>query len=407
MFRFSRSIALPILFALISLLIGCGSSSSSGSASTGTGSNSVPDYGEGIGASGQTGPAKFLYANPAGEGGPYALGIQSGLLTLQTPGSAYNIDPMTMAIDPSGSFLFQTAAGYDGGTLGGLFAYVINRSNGSLTTANGSPYLLAQSLFADIVDNTGKFLYVQGESGVYAFNIQAGGVLTAVTGSPFSVAGPPSSPGFQTPAHLMAVDQMNRYLYVSTSAGISAYTMDPSTGALAAISGSPFGSSVSGSWTITVTPNNSFLYQLQATNTGVMYGYSIDSSSGTLTALSGSPFSVGNCGSSMVGTPGPDNITIPSAGNFMYTNCGIYSLDNATGAVAQVSNFEAGDWPVINPTGDFLWAITDQQNCFQCDVGVTTYQVDASSGSLTAVPNSFFLLTNTEVEDVVSLAITE
>jgi 6-phosphogluconolactonase len=409
--RFYRSIALAILVAPITFLIGCGISTSSSmpsSSSSGTGSNSVPDYGEGIGASGQTGSAKFLYANPAGEGGPYALGIQSGgLLALQTPGSAYNIDPMTMAIDPSGSYLFQTAAGYDGGTLGGLFAYVINRSNGSLTTANGSPYLLAQSLFADIVDNTGKFLYVQGESGVYGFNIQAGGVLTPVTGSPFSVAGPPSSPGFQTPAHIMAVDQMNRYLYVSTSAGISAYTLDPSTGALTAISGSPFGASVSGSWTITVTPNNSFLYQLESTNTGVMYGYSIDSSSGALTALSSSPFSVGNCGSSMAGTPGPDNITIPSAGNFMYTNCGIYSLDNATGAVAQVSTFAPGDWPVINPTGDLLWAITDQQNCFQCDVGVTTYQVDASTGNLTAVPNSFFVLTNTEIEDVVSLAITE
>jgi 6-phosphogluconolactonase len=409
--RFYRSIALAILVAPITFLIGCGISTSSSmpsSSSSGTGSNSVPDYGEGIGASGQTGSAKFLYANPAGEGGPYALGIQSGgLLALQTPGSAYNIDPMTMAIDPSGSYLFQTAAGYDGGTLGGLFAYVINRSNGSLTTANGSPYLLAQSLFADIVDNTGKFLYVQGESGVYGFNIQAGGVLTPVTGSPFSVAGPPSSPGFQTPAHIMAVDQMNRYLYVSTSAGISAYTLDPSTGALTAISGSPFGASVSGSWTITVTPNNSFLYQLESTNTGVMYGYRIDSSSGALTALSSSPFSVGNCGSSMAGTPGPDNITIPSAGNFMYTNCGIYSLDNATGAVAQVSTFAPGDWPVINPTGDLLWAITDQQNCFQCDVGVTTYQVDASTGNLTAVPNSFFVLTNTEIEDVVSLAITE
>lgn len=138
-----------------------------------------------------------------------------------------------------------------------------------------------------------------------------------------------------------------------------------------------------------------------------MYGYGIDSSTGGLTALPGSPFSVGTCGSSAVGIPGPDNITIPSAGNFMYTNCGIYSLDNATGAVAQVSNFVAGDWPVIDPTGDFLWAITAQQNCFQCNVGVTTYQVDRNSGGLTAVPNSFFLLTNSEVGDVVSLAITE
>lgn len=92
----------------------------------------------------------------------------------------------------------------------------------------------------------------------------------------------------------------------------------------------------------------------------------------------------------------------------MYTNCGIYSLNNTTGAVSQVSNFGAGDWPVIDPTGDFLWAITaQQQSCFSCEIGVTTYQVDPSSGALTEVPNSFFVLTDTEVGDVDSLAITQ
>lgn len=195
--RFFRFIALAILLSVIAFLIGCGASASSGtslSSSPGSGSNPAPDYGVGIGASGQTGPAKFMYANPAGLGGPYALAIQSGgLLTQQTSGSADNNDPMTMAIDPSGSLLFQTANGYDGGTLGGLFAYVIDRSIGSLTTASGSPYLVGQSLFADIVDNSGKFLYVQGESGVYGFSIQSGGTLTPVSGSPFSAAGPPSS----------------------------------------------------------------------------------------------------------------------------------------------------------------------------------------------------------------------
>jgi len=316
---------------------------------------------------------------------------------------------MNMAIDSSGSFLFQTAFGYNGGTLGGLFGYVINRSNGSLTTASGSPYLTGKSLFADVVDNTGKFLYVQGTTGVYAFSIQSGtGALTPLSGSPFALAGTPSSPGFPTPATLMAVDQMNRFLYVSTSAGISAYSIDPSTGELTTLSASPFGPTVSSPWTIVVTPNNQFLYELQATNTGVMYGYSIDSSSGALTALSGSPFNVGNCGTSMVvGVPGADNMTIASAGKYLYDNCGIYSLDQTTGAVAQVSSFGAGDWPVIDPTGSFLWAITAQQNCFQCDVGVTAYQVDPTAGTLTAVPNSFQVLTNSEVGYVVGLAITK
>ena len=92
----------------------------------------------------------------------------------------------------------------------------------------------------------------------------------------------------------------------------------------------------------------------------------------------------------------------------MYDNCGIYSIDKTSGALTVVSSQGPGDWPVIDPSGDFLWAITgDQQSCFSCDVGVTTYQVDSNTGALTAVPNSFLLLTNTQVGDVDSLAITK
>jgi 6-phosphogluconolactonase (cycloisomerase 2 family) len=86
-------------------------------------------------------------------------------------------------------------------------------------------------------------------------------------------------------------------------------------------------------------------------------------------------------------------------------DAGVASFD--TGAVTQVSNFVAGDWPVIDPTGNFLWAITAQQNCFHCDIGVTTYRVDPNSGSLTAASNSFFLLTNSEVGSIDCLAITK
>jgi 6-phosphogluconolactonase len=408
--RSNRSTTLAILLTLITASIGCGTSSSNSSSSgSGGGSNSVPDYGVGIGASGQTAPAKFMYVNPLGVGGPDALAIQSnGTMTLETGGSAYNNIPMTMAIDPSGSFVFQTALQYQLTPQGGLFVYAIDRSNGSLSSPPGSAYSIPETVYTDVVDNSGQFLYVQGTSGIYGFSIQSGtGALTALPGSPFADAGGPSSPGFNTPAKLMAIDQMNRFLYVSTSGGISAYMIDSSTGMLTAISGSPFGSTVSGSWSIVITPNNKFLYQLQATNTGLMYGYSINQSSGVLTAISGSPFNVGTCGTSMQGVPGPDNMTIASAGKFLYDNCGIYSLDANTGAVAQVSNFQAGDWPVIDPPGDFLWAITAQQDCFHCEVGVTAYQVDPNTGSLTAVPNSLINLNNSEVGWIDSLAITK
>ena len=267
-------------------------------------------------------------------------------------------------------------------------------------------------MYADVVDNKGKFLYALSTVGVFAFSIQTGaGVLTPVPGSPFAAAGA-SSAGFPQPANLMAVDQTNQFLYVSTSAGISAYTIDQNTGQLSAIAGSPFGADVSKPWTILITPTNSYLYELQSQDDKNIFAYSINQTSGVLTPISGSPFSSGICGTMVapgtVGIPGPDNMTIASAGKFMYDNCGIYSIDESTGTIAQVSSSGPGDWPVISPTGDFLWAITgDQEACFNCDIGVTTYQVDANTGALTPVPNSFVLLTNSEVGSVDSLAITK
>jgi len=63
---------------------------------------------------------------------------------------------------------------------------------------------------------------------------------------------------------------------------------------------------------------------------------------------------------------------------------------------------------VIDPTGSFLWAITsDQTACFHCDVGVQAYSVDANTGAFTPVPNGFTLITNTEVGDLNSMAITK
>lgn len=421
MARLHLFVILLIALGTAIFLSGCGTSSmhssgngsTAGSSGSGSGSppaNAVPGFGEGTGSSGQTTAAKFLYANPLPGGGPFAAAIQSnGTLTAAQSASVNNNDPMTMAIDPSGSFLFQTAIG--GGGPSGIFAYVINRSNGNLSVAAGSPYLTSTAFYADVVDQQGKFLYALGAGGVYAFSVQAGtGTLTQISGSPFAAAAP--SNGAPQPATLMAVDQMNKFLYVSTSTGISAYSINQSTGQLTAVAGSPFGSGVSGSWAIVITPNNSFLYQLQSQSTTNIYGYSINQTSGALTPLSNSPFGAGQCGSLVpsgtIGIPGPDNMTIASAGKFMYDNCGIYSIDETNGTITQTSSSGPGDWPVIDPTGNFLWAIgADQQSCFHCDVDVVTYQVNSNDGSLTQVPNGFLLLTNSEVGGVNSLAITK
>jgi len=215
----------------------------------------------------------------------------------------------------------------------------------------------------------------------------------------------------------MVIDQMNHFLYVSTTAGIAAFSIDQNSGALTAIAGSPFAANLTHPAAIVITPDNCYLYEARTeegsnfANDGNLYGYSLDQSTGTLTALTGSPFPVG-CPRPGVNVPGhggvPDNMTISSAGKFLYfANCGTYSIDASTGALTETSNVSPGDWPVIDPTGDFLWAIVEETNCQSCTVGVGAFQVDPNTGSLTAVPNSVVTLANQQFENVESLAITK
>jgi len=56
-------------------------------------------------------------------------------------------------------------------------------------------------------------------------------------------------------------------------------------------------------------------------------------------------------------------------------------------------------------SSQFIWELPSPQPCFDCDRGVETFQVDPATGKMTDVPNSLFFITNTEVGDVQSLAI--
>jgi hypothetical protein len=64
-------------------------------------------------------------------------------------------------------------------------------------------------------------------------------------------------------------------------------------------------------------------------------------------------------------------------------------------------------WAVFDPASQFVWELTSSpSSCFHCDRGVETFQVDPTTGKMTDVPTSFFFITNSEVGDVQSLAIT-
>jgi hypothetical protein len=128
-------------------------------------------------------------------------------------------------------------------TTGQIFGWQIG-SDGTLATISGSPFSapylvgIGSSTGEEdmIVNPAGTFLFVDDPSveGIYVYSIGSGGVLTAVSGSPFSV---PFFPGNMT------TDGLGKYLYVATETNgseIAAYSINGSSGALTPVVGSPF-----------------------------------------------------------------------------------------------------------------------------------------------------------------------
>lgn len=109
------------------------------------------------------------------------------------------------------------------------------------------------------------------------------------------------------------------YTYVGTTAGgLASYSVS-STGALAALSGSPLSLSTSAINALAVTPNNSFLYAAVA-GAGV-YGLSINSSSGVATLINTS---------ALVQDVSPLAMTVDPSGKYVLV-AGLYNGSAAVG----------------------------------------------------------------------------
>jgi 6-phosphogluconolactonase len=123
-------------------------------------------------------------------------------------------------------------------TSNNVSAFTINPSTGALTPVTDSPFLAGEFTgdftFSVTVDPSGKFAYVgnYNSNSISAFTINANtGALTAISGSPFAAGASPQS---------VTVDSSGKFAYVANfnSNNVSVFTINPSTGALTSV-GSP------------------------------------------------------------------------------------------------------------------------------------------------------------------------
>jgi 6-phosphogluconolactonase len=250
-------------------------------------------------------------------------------------------------------------------TLGGSFATEVYDGNATTVIdtglASGVTYHYkvrasnsgGASPLSDAVSGTTlAFAYAanNGSGTVSAFGIDTvTGALAAVSGSPFAAGSGP---------WCVTVDPADRFLY-SANAGantLSAFTIHPSTGALTAVTGSPFAAGTNPR-SVAVDPSGKFLYAANY-GSGTVSGFTIDAVSGALTPVEGSPFSLS------VGNTGPSFLLVHPSGTFLHVvnsdsdSIVTFAIDDTNGALSEIQMVSCGDLPrgiATDPAGKHLF----------------------------------------------------
>lgn len=195
--------------------------------------------------------------------------------------------------------------------------------------------------------------------------------------------------GVKATAPAQFVYQAYVYAAVQSSPGrVVGYTQDPNTGALTAIPGSPFTSGGNGSYGITISPDNQFLYTTNAGSSSIT-AFSINSLTGVLTLI-GTYAANSNVNgvwidpqqrflfASNYGNPASIS-AYRIATDGVLTSVGTYPASAGTGA----ENFNG---ITINNAGTFLFASAMGAGAgSSARAGIVVYSINASTGVLTQV----------------------
>jgi 6-phosphogluconolactonase (cycloisomerase 2 family) len=271
-----------------------------------------------------------------------------------------------------------------------ISGYSINDTTGALVPVPGSPFPIGtgpDGVEFLAVDPSSRFLYATSILGINAlgsisaYNIDpATGTLIPILGSPFQ-----TNPFFDA----IIVDSTGRFLYGGRS-GIAQYKIDSATGALSLGSTVPFATLDPSS--LASSPDGRFLAaaNFQSSNVSV---YAIDSTTGALTQAPGSPFPL------PASVSDPFAIVIHPAGRFAYVSGLVfsqgpgavvgYSINPATGALTAIPGAvtATGSGPfstAVSPSGNFLYVGNRDSK------SISAYRIDELTGILASVPGSPF-----------------
>jgi len=259
--------------------------------------------------------------------------------------------------------------------------YYIDQSTGTLTPGVAVMATGVDPAFVTVSPNH-RFCYVaNGDGTVSAYAIDpATGALTATAGSPIMMGSRPAS---------ITVSPNGKFAYVPNSGSndISVYSIDTATGALAVVAGSPFASGAPLGWprSVAIDPSGRFAYVANGQGFNSIDGFTIDAVTGALIPMTGSPFAAGAGPTWLAFLP---NTNFLYEADFLLSGVTAYAFDPTTGALSAVAGnpYATQSYQIlslaIDPSGRFLYV----PNTGLKDI--LGYAINTANGSLAPLSGS-------------------
>jgi Lactonase, 7-bladed beta-propeller len=329
---------------------------------------------------------------------PYVYTLSGTVTGLKGSGLVLSNNGATLAVNANGPFVFgspllATAESYSVSVANQPSSptqyCIVQNADGTIAGANITSLSVScstpRSVFGAAKNLAGN------PNAVVAYSVNPdSGALTPVAGSPYPA-------GDSTSA--IAVDSGTRFLYATNQGAtggpgsntISAYTIDVNTGGLAAVPGSPFPSALA-PISVVVEPSGRYLYVANV-HDNTISAFAINSGSGALTSVTGGPV--------VAGVDGPRQLLVHPNGKFLYlataneSNVWSYAIDTGTGALTPLAGSPLlADVPIelaIDPIrqlvpslqleGTLLYALT-QNHTSQIEGVIESAGIDPMTGAV-------------------------
>jgi 6-phosphogluconolactonase (cycloisomerase 2 family) len=275
-------------------------------------------------------------------------------------------------VDPSGQFLYVGSGVNTGGTLTGeVQIYSLDPATGTPTPLTGSPFATTNPMDCVEFERTGKFGFAS--DGINSSTLLLSFSRNTTTG----VLAPLASlnlPGIPT---RVALDPMGQFLYVSAftnnfaSGTALGFSIDPGTGALTPIPGTPFViSNLLGNFSF--HPSGNFVYMANQGGTTIDV-YTVNRATGALTPAGSTQTCVN-----------PTTIRFSPNGRFAYTACsmnlahspGSASVESFSvgpaGALTHIGSTPSADAPFDlnpDPSGQFFYLSSNSSYIYEFGIG--------------------------------------